>query len=160
MGNLTYRSVKAAQDFFDSIAGDVLCGVGGVYLGLEVERWSGGAQGDGGYVFLYTGLQAFDELGGASGTHYHHAGGQRIECPGVSYFEFLDAEAAHNGAAHAFHRIEGCPAPGLSKYMTSPSIQSIGRSGISASAIAVACVTELCLSVLCVILKPGRVRQR
>ena len=51
-----YAYFRPAQDFFDSIAGDVLCGVGGVYLGLEVKRWSGGAQGDGGYVFLYTGL--------------------------------------------------------------------------------------------------------
>ena len=101
---------KPGERFLYRLAGDMRGGVGGIYLGFQVEARGGGAERYFSLVLLASGLQLLDALGGAAGAYQYHACCQRVERAGVTHFQTRHAEAPLQRAAHSVHGVERRPA--------------------------------------------------
>ena len=68
------------------------------------------AKSERGLVFLHSGLQLVDTLGGTPRAYHHDACGKRVEGTGMPYLHFLKAEFSQERAAKPLHGIERSPA--------------------------------------------------
>lgn len=91
----------------------MLRGVGGVDFLFQVKRRGRGSQADGGDVFLGLVLELLDAFGRLTCTKNHHAGGQRVECSGVSDLHFLHALLAADEISDLVYYAERSPSIGL-----------------------------------------------
>ena len=107
--HLLYLADELLQRLLHQSAGDVLRGIGGIYLMFQVVRGSGGTQPDGGNVLLRVILEFLNPFRGLARTDYHHPRSKRVEGTGMAYFQLLLLYPPADVVTRMSHNLERCP---------------------------------------------------
>ena len=101
------------QRLLHQFSRDVLPGIGGIDLRLEVEGWCGLAQLDVGDVFLHSSLQLLYDLCGTTGADGEHSRGERVERASMTHSQRLDVESLAQSCPHFLDNLKGSPLQGF-----------------------------------------------